>query len=222
MSNSTSNVDQGESGRLQQMPMWIAIIAPTPFDRQGAAAILRPHFETADIVEIDPSQSLQSNHPPAIRIAFWNSADTQLLDRFQLHSGNGASTPLLIVVERASQALAPLRNVSLMGVYAKTDGIAKFVEAVRSVLSGGTYFSDGVQLDANEDSVCAALSALSRRERELLPLLAEGLPLREAASRLGIGYKTADAHRTALFRKLGVHDRVELVRLAIRKGFARA
>ena len=54
-------------------------------------------------------------------------------------------------------------------------------------------------------------------ETELLPLLAQGLTLREAAARMAIGYKTADSYRTSLLRKLGVRDRVELARYAIRE-----
>ena len=58
---------------------------------------------------------------------------------------------------------------------------------------------------------------LSRREAELLPLLAGGLTLRDAAFQMAVSYKTADSYRTSLLRKLGVHDRVELARYAIRE-----
>jgi DNA-binding NarL/FixJ family response regulator len=58
---------------------------------------------------------------------------------------------------------------------------------------------------------------LSRREAELLPLLARGLTLREAAAQMTISYKTADSYRSNLLRKLGIRDRVELARYAIRQ-----
>lgn len=61
------------------------------------------------------------------------------------------------------------------------------------------------------------LPRLSRRETELLPLLARGLSLRDAAARMAVSYKTADSYRTSLLRKLGVKDRVELARYAIRE-----
>lgn len=54
------------------------------------------------------------------------------------------------------------------------------------------------------------------RELELLPLLASGLTLREAAERMCVSYKTADGHRTSLFRKCGVQNCVQLARYAIR------
>jgi DNA-binding NarL/FixJ family response regulator len=64
----------------------------------------------------------------------------------------------------------------------------------------------------------AAVAALSRRERELLALLGKGATLKEAAAQMQVSYKTADNQKTSLMRKLGIHDRVELARFAIREG----
>jgi DNA-binding NarL/FixJ family response regulator len=62
------------------------------------------------------------------------------------------------------------------------------------------------------------LGTLTSREREVLQLIAEGLSSKEVAERLGVATKTADAHRTSLMKKLGVHKASCLVRLAIREG----
>ncbi|NLX13462.1 MAG: response regulator transcription factor [Phycisphaerales bacterium] len=62
------------------------------------------------------------------------------------------------------------------------------------------------------------LSTLSPRERELLRVLAKGMSLKEAATVLGISYKTADKQKASLMSKLDIHDRVELARYAIREG----
>lgn len=62
------------------------------------------------------------------------------------------------------------------------------------------------------------ISHLTEREREVLGLLAQGNSLKEVAQKLHRSYKTADNHKMNLMKKLGVHDRVELVRLAIRAG----
>ena len=59
---------------------------------------------------------------------------------------------------------------------------------------------------------------LSSREAELLPLLARGLSLREAAQMMSISYKTADYHRGNLFKKLGLRNRVALSLYATREG----
>ena len=62
------------------------------------------------------------------------------------------------------------------------------------------------------------LSQLTRREREVLQLIGEGLSTKEIAARLGVSPKTADSHRAGLMEKVGIHKSVGLVRLAIREG----
>ena len=58
---------------------------------------------------------------------------------------------------------------------------------------------------------------LTSREREVLKLLAEGETVRSAASALGLSIKTVDAHKFNLMRKLGIHNKAELVMWAIQK-----
>ena len=58
---------------------------------------------------------------------------------------------------------------------------------------------------------------LTAREREVLKLLAEGKTVRAAATVLGLSSKTVDAHKFNLMRKLGIHNKAELVMWAIRK-----
>ena len=48
--------------------------------------------------------------------------------------------------------------------------------------------------------------ALTERERQVLVLIAGGKSTKEAASQLGISYKTADSHRSRILEKLGVHE----------------
>lgn len=58
---------------------------------------------------------------------------------------------------------------------------------------------------------------LTTREHEVLKLLAEGQTVRSAASILGLSTKTVDAHKFNLMRKLGVHNKAELVMWAIQR-----
>ena len=104
------------------------------------------------------------------------------------------------------------------GYVVKDGGVEDLRAAIDAVRSGGTYFSAGVReaIERGQDST-NGFDTLSQREAELLPLLARGMTLREAASRMTVSYKTADSYRTSLLRKLGVRDRVELARLAIRE-----
>jgi two-component system, NarL family, response regulator NreC len=59
--------------------------------------------------------------------------------------------------------------------------------------------------------------ALTAREREVLKLLAEGRTVRAAAAILGLSTKTVDAHKFNLMRKLGIHNKAEMVMWAIQQ-----
>jgi len=59
--------------------------------------------------------------------------------------------------------------------------------------------------------------ALTTREREVLKLLAEGKTVRAAATVLGLSIKTVDAHKFNLMRKLGIHNKAQLVMCAIQR-----
>jgi DNA-binding NarL/FixJ family response regulator len=59
---------------------------------------------------------------------------------------------------------------------------------------------------------------LTPREVEIVKLIAEDRTTREIAAELVLSEKTVERHRTNILSKLGMRDRVELVRYAIRRG----
>jgi DNA-binding CsgD family transcriptional regulator len=59
---------------------------------------------------------------------------------------------------------------------------------------------------------------MTERERDILKLLAEGYSTQEIADILVITAKTVEGHKTNLMAKLGIHNRIDLVKYAIRKG----
>lgn len=68
----------------------------------------------------------------------------------------------------------------------------------------------------------AAGEPLTRREREIVQLLAEGRTTKEVAQLLGISVKTAETHRSALMGKLKIHNVAQLVLYAVRNGIVEA
>jgi len=63
-----------------------------------------------------------------------------------------------------------------------------------------------------------AAGDLTPREQEVLTLIAQGLSNNEIADQLVISAKTVDRHRENIMRKLNLHNRVDLVKYALRKG----
>ncbi|VEA71139.1 Transcriptional regulatory protein uhpA [Serratia rubidaea] len=80
------------------------------------------------------------------------------------------------------------------------------ITAVRTVAGGGVYLTPDIARQLARQSV----DPLTRREREIALLLAQGQAVREIAAALGLSPKTVHAHRANLFAKLGVSNNVEL------------
>jgi two-component system, NarL family, response regulator NreC len=108
------------------------------------------------------------------------------------------------------------------GRAARHTSAKELVEMVRSACRNAG--SSLRQMPAKDDGawhIAETLSSrkrmLTTREREVLKLLAEGRTVRSAASFLGLSVKTVDAHKFNLMRKLGIHNKAELVMWAIQK-----
>jgi two-component system response regulator NreC len=97
----------------------------------------------------------------------------------------------------------------------------ELVEMVRNSRGGGRTTDPDERSRPDLQPAAERLSrserALTAREREVLKLLAEGKTVRAAAIVLGLSSKTVDAHKFNLMRKLGIHNKAELVMWAIQK-----
>jgi DNA-binding NarL/FixJ family response regulator len=115
------------------------------------------------------------------------------------------------------------------GFLLKDTAVGTLIDAVRVLASGGTVFTPTVSravvdgyLDAapepGDEDTAAALARLTDREREVLVLVANGLPNSEIAGRLEITVATVKDHVRAVLRKLGAPNRVAVAVLAHRAG----
>ncbi len=97
------------------------------------------------------------------------------------------------------------------------------VEACRAAMRGEPFVYPGAVNSLIRDYLDRVTAAHSReaitdREEEILKLVAEGNSSREIADLLVISIKTVERHRANLLQKLGLKDRLELTRYAIRAG----
>jgi two-component system, NarL family, response regulator NreC len=108
-----------------------------------------------------------------------------------------------------------------VSVAARQTSAAELVEMVRKTLGaertivGDVRAKNVTQFPLEE--LVPRKRVLTTREREVLKLLAEGRTVRSAAGVLGLSAKTVDAHKFNLMRKLGIHNKAELVMWAIQK-----
>ena len=103
------------------------------------------------------------------------------------------------------------------GYLIKHAGTQVLLDGVRSALRGEMALDPGaVKLLAREHEEPAA--QLTPREREVLELLAGGLPNRDIAERLGVREKTVKSHLGNIFAKLGLRDRTQAALWAREQG----
>ena len=109
------------------------------------------------------------------------------------------------------------------GFVEKSAPLSELRKGIEIVANGGSYFGPEVALllreaMADPKSNESGINILTKREREILQLIAESHSTRDIAKKLEISVKTAENHRTNLMRKLDLHDVASLTRYAINNG----
>ena len=134
------------------------------------------------------------------------------------------STKLLLLTVHTEHryVLEALRS-GARGYVLKSRATSELIEAIREVLNGRIYLSPGISqtvVEAYLQQNMGESEALTRREIQVLQLVAEGKTTKEIAVSLSVSAKTADSHRSNIMHKLNLHSVADLVRYAIRRGLA--
>jgi DNA-binding NarL/FixJ family response regulator len=120
-------------------------------------------------------------------------------------------------------------KAGVSGYVLKNAAGADLVSAIRAVMRGGLVLDPDIARDAVQERSSSegtdapdAYDTLTDREKQVLKLVAEGRSNKEVAEVLGISVKTAMSHREHVMLKLGLHNRTELIRFALKNGVIRA
>ncbi len=107
----------------------------------------------------------------------------------------------------------------------KDSAFEELATAIRAVVANQIYLSPKIAdivvrrfVSKSASTERSAFTDLTKREREVLQLLAEGLSTKEIAGRLNLSVKTVETHRANIMDKLDIHTISELVKYAIREG----
>ncbi len=108
------------------------------------------------------------------------------------------------------------------GYVSKRGADGDLIKAIRTVADGRTFLNSRTQRTLMqqwlEDGRTKPAEDLTPRELEIVKLIAESFTNRGIAEALHLSEKTVESHRANVLSKLGMRDRVELVRYAIRRG----
>ncbi|MCA9949919.1 MAG: response regulator transcription factor [Anaerolineales bacterium] len=134
---------------------------------------------------------------------------------------------LALTMYEDEQYFFEMLKVGASGYVPKRAAPDELVNAIRTVYQGGVYLypslaahlvQDYLQKDEAAADDDRPQNDLTPREIEVLTLIAEGFTNAEIAQELVISIKTVDRHRENIMRKLNMHNRIDLVKYAIKKG----
>lgn len=176
------------------------------------------------------------NGREAIRLAIDSAPDVVVMD-ISMPELNGieatrqirAALPATKVIALSMYAdrryVTGMLKAGVSGYLLKNCAFDELVSAIEAVLKNESFLSpriaDTVMKDyahiLGQDEASSA-AALSPREREVLQLIAEGVPTRQIADMMHVSVKTVESHRQQIMKKLNAKSVAELTKIALREG----
>lgn len=143
----------------------------------------------------------------------------------ELHRRRPGLRILILSMHQNEQYLYEALKAGASGYVLKTVVDRDLVEACRAAMRGEPFLYPGAMTPLIRDFLQRARTdqplreePLTAREQEVVKLIAEGFSTKQISDGLVISEKTVERHRANILEKLGMHDRVELTRYAIRRG----
>lgn len=132
---------------------------------------------------------------------------------------------LALTMHDNEEYLSQMLQAGASGYILKKAAVSELRNAIDAVNRGESYLYPssakhliGSFLKRVESGGKSSIDGLTSREQEVLILIAEGKTNKEIAKHLQLSVKTIESHRSNIFGKLEINDRVEAVRYAIRRG----
>jgi DNA-binding NarL/FixJ family response regulator len=140
----------------------------------------------------------------------------------QIHRALPDTAIVMLSMHSGTQHVVRALEAGARGYLLKESASAEIVDAVRAVDGGQHYLSrevaDIVAQGIGKRRAVGALDSLSRREREVLSLVANGNSSARIGELLHLSPKTVDSYRSRLMQKLQVNQLAGLIKFAIQHG----
>lgn len=148
----------------------------------------------------------------------------------QIRMRDRTTAVVFLTMHESEQYFLEAMRCGAQGYVPKSAPASEVIEAVRSTARGQVYLHPSVArfllqsfLHNGTDSLVEdSFTSLTPREREVLSLVANGMSNHEIAERLILSPNTVHRHRTSLMQKLGLHDRMDVLRYCIQRGLVDA
>ena len=197
--------------------------------REGLRSLIEKELGMDVIGEADNGRSavkLVGNLMPDLVIMDVSMPDLNGIEATrQISSDYSQVKVLALSMHSDKRFVAGILQAGASGYLLKDCAIEEMVRAIRAIMDGGIYLSPAVAGPVVQDlfrklpsEAYTAMAVLTKREREVLQLVAEGLATKEIAERLNVSVKTVETHRRQVMEKLNIHSVAALTKYAIREG----
>jgi hypothetical protein len=204
----------------------ILVVDDHPMTREGIAHLIRHEAGLAVAGEVGTARAALAavkRNPPDLVLADLSLEERSGLDLIKdLHVLHPAIPVLVFSMHYESLYAERAIRAGARGYIMKSEGAARLLDAIRSVLSGNVHLSEAMRDRAvfRFTHGPAAVkgdnaAALSDRELEVFHLIGQALGTQDIATRLQISTSTVETHRAHLKQKLGLRTATELVRAAV-------
>lgn len=180
-------------------------------------------------------QKLQETHPEVIVMDITMPGMDGLEATRQLKALEPGCGILALTVHEDKQYFFEMLAAGATGYLIKIAAAEELVTAIRAVAAGNVYLQPALarwllddynrlsihlpaQREGDAWSKHRGLDVLSKREQQVLQLVADGYTNQQIGEKLGISHKTVARHRERIMNKLGLHSVSELVKFAVRTG----
>lgn len=174
----------------------------------------------------DAIAAVRQHHPDVIVLDVKMPHGDGLSVLKTIHDERLATRVILLTASMAEDEVLLAMEAGVWGMVLKETAAVSLIDSVRKVIRGERALDQSLIVRALDRAVERhsglrnAAEVLSRRETEIVKMVAAGMRNKEIANKLFIGEGTVKTHLHAIYKKLGVHGRVELTLYAREHGIA--
>jgi two-component system nitrate/nitrite response regulator NarL len=190
----------------------IAIVDDHPLFREGVSCTLS---EIDDFVVVgegasaDDAATLAASHGPDVLLLDVSMPGGGIDAISEILARSPQTKVLMLTASEEVESLVTALKRGAAGYLVKGIGSCGLAEAVRTVVGGSWFVSPSMRARMVEKSLFVERTSMTRRETEVIELVAEGLSNKHIARHLDLQEKTIKHHMTVILSKLGASNRTE-------------
>ncbi|MCB0022731.1 MAG: response regulator transcription factor [Caldilinea sp.] len=207
----------------------LLLVDDHPIVRTGLRMLFQSEPDMVVVGEVNGGEealeAVQTLHPDVVIMDVAMPGMNGIEATRRIKESSPETAVLALTMHEDEQYFFAMLHAGASGYIPKRAAPDDLVSAIRVVAEGNFFLYSTLarflMKDMAEQTPAASqerVESLTPRETEVLTYIAEGFTSREIADTLVISVKTVERHRENIMTKLDIHNRVELVKFAIRKG----